>query len=55
MLLTLVGRLFFLDMHQPLKNSHYMKASYLHLEMVNCIGTFLLASAKKNSDLEILI
>jgi hypothetical protein len=31
------------------------KVSYLHLERINCIGTFLLASAKKNSDLEILI
>jgi hypothetical protein len=34
---------------------HYWKVSYLHLEMVNCIGTFLLASTTKNSDLKILI
>jgi hypothetical protein len=40
-------------------NRHYRKVSYLHLEMVNCIGTFLLASAKKkfrprNFDLNIM-
>jgi hypothetical protein len=35
--------------------NHYRKVSYLHPKRVNCICTFLLASAKKNSDLKILI
>jgi hypothetical protein len=38
--------------NEQFRHMHYMRVSHLHPKMINCICTFLLASAKKISTLK---